>query len=206
MFPRFKWFSVLTKLISHHILSWNNFYRNILSLGRVESPAKILSPAVSSVTTAISEVGLLYYSNLIKFTQKVHHHRKWNYFWFDFNFNSFIDYLWWSDFLVLEDKAVVLLSLLTSIHLHLESKSTAVFDTLLLDADIARQTRIAKMFKRALVSMLETTKIIYCQSYNSPCRNEEIFNWFKKGITRENLNILRVIKKFYFLEVLAFFC
>lgn len=69
-----------------------------------------------------------------------------------------------------------LLSLLTSIHLHLESKSTAVFDTLLLDADIARQTRIAKMFKRALVSMLETTKIIYCQSYNSPCRNEEIFN------------------------------
>jgi hypothetical protein len=98
-----------------------------------------------------------------------------------------------------------LLSLLTSIHLHLGSKSTGVFDTLLFDADNVRKTRIAKMFKRALVSMLETTKIIYCQSYNSPCRNEEIFNWFKKGITRENLNILRVIKKFYFLEVLAFF-
>ncbi len=107
MFPRFKWFSVLIKLISHHIFSRNNFYRNMLSLGRVESPAKILSPAASSVTTAISEVGLLYYSNLIKFTQKVHHHRKWNYFWFDFNFSSFIDYLWWSDILVLEDEAVV---------------------------------------------------------------------------------------------------
>jgi len=135
----------------------------------------------------------------------VHHHRKRNYFWFDFNWLV----NWW---LIICDELIFwfwktkLLSLLASIHLHLESKSTAVFDTLLLDADIARKTRIAKMFKRALVSMLETTKIIYCQSYNSPCRNEQIFNWFKKGITRENLNILRVIKKFYFLEVLAFFC